>query len=200
MIFAARMVEWRETVFADYYRHEYDLTRHLDGPVCDAARRMFRNTPRASSTAAYLRQLQEAAWTNTGQAWGLDADTRHGLSCFFASRLWLLVRSRGAAAAFAAWLYADAGLYWCGPHRYRDRELDDMRRAHMDRWKRLLNLLYGYAEHAPRSIRPHPPPPPRDPPAGGGGGTMCAPPPRRASPDRHIITIGNGRAILLDCA
>eukprot|EP00966_Prymnesium_polylepis_P126896 2934761-Prymnesium_polylepis.1 len=56
---------------------------------------MFRNTPRASSTAAYLRQLQGAARTNRGQAWGLDANTRHGLSCFFASRLWLLVRSRG---------------------------------------------------------------------------------------------------------
>eukprot|EP00966_Prymnesium_polylepis_P199901 4632578-Prymnesium_polylepis.1 len=68
---------------------------------------------------------------------------RHGLSVFFASRLWLLVRSRGAAAAFATWLYADARLHWGravmrGPRR--DRELDGMRRAHLDRWKRLLNL------------------------------------------------------------
>eukprot|EP00966_Prymnesium_polylepis_P242164 5600230-Prymnesium_polylepis.1 len=102
---------------------------------------------------------------------------RHGLSSFFASRLWLLVRSRGAATAFAAWLYADAGLYWGGevlrgPHR--NRELDDMRRAHLDRWKRLLNLLYGYAEHAPRSIRPHPPPPPPDPPQREAAAGRCA--------------------------
>ena len=161
---------------AAYYRQEYDLTHHLDGPVCDAARRMFRNAPRPSSPTAYLLQLQQAAsaWSNAWQTWGLDATLRRGLYSFFASRLWLLVRSRGAAAAFAEWLYADAGLWpgerwgggvggggWGG----RNRELEVRRRALYDRWKRLLNLLYGCAEDAPRSIRPYPPPPPTWPPA-----------------------------------
>ena len=82
---------------AAYYRQEYDLTHHLDGPVCDAARRMFRNAPRPSSPTAYLLQLQQAAsaWSNAWQTWGLDATLRRGLYSFFASRLWLLVRSRG---------------------------------------------------------------------------------------------------------
>eukprot|EP00966_Prymnesium_polylepis_P135995 3142606-Prymnesium_polylepis.1 len=95
---------------------------------------------------------------------------RHDLSNFFASRMWLLVRGRGAAEALAEWLHADVLLAWRrevlrGPNSRRD--LAQVLKNHRAHWQRLLNLLYGCAEDAPRSTRPlRPPPPPRDPPAG----------------------------------